>query len=143
MFKSQTKELLNPKEQKIVMWIAEMQLRYIDEHGQTTNYKLLSELIEDQFGERIWYRNSLPFYLGFFVPICRGLGIPCLSATVVRKDTGLPGRGFAPWYKEWHPEVRSTENKVLSRTLRDEALRSNMWQVLLDHLNIDYRFGGK
>lgn len=137
-----TKDRLNTRALETVKRIAETQIRYLDKYGRPTNYKLLTELIEDRFGERIWYRNSLPYYLGFFSPICKELKIPPLSATVVRKDSRLPGKGFAPWYKKYHPQCQDIDDVQLSRDLLNDAMHCQQWQVLLDYLEIDYYFKG-
>lgn len=142
MFSTRPKDCLNPEALEIVKLIAEVLIRYIDAYAKPISYKHLTVLIENLFGVRIWYRNSLAFYLSLLMPICKVLGIPPLSATVVRKDSGIPGKGFAPWYKQHHPDCCNIDDEQLSRDLRDEAMRCQQWQLLLDYLDIDYRFKG-
>ena len=68
-------------------------------HGLTVSYKKLAKLI----GEPDRYRNLRP-YLDRIQEFCLKQDLPNLSAIVVRKDTGEPGRPLEYPHGNWERE---------------------------------------
>ncbi len=113
--------------------VAEALLKLIAKGTRLTTYGELSNMTESK--PSAYYEMRM--LLDAINRRCESLGLPCISAMVVNKDTKLPGPGFKDVCVEVYGYDQDMSTEEIFEAELDRIIDCERWYVLADYLGFD------
>lgn len=111
-------------------------LNRIATKGSAITYGELSTQMKSLYGYDVNPHVGFGAPLGRILKTCAELGLPCITVMVVNQQW-KPGSGFAPYYREVHPESAGMTDAQI-RLEEERAVKAcTDWSRLAEHYGIE------
>ena len=122
----------NPLSHKAVE-VSEALLQLIVDGEETITYGELSSMTASKPNPHL----EIPDILDSINKRCYELGLPCISAMVINKDTLLPGSGFKTCCVNYYNYSDEADIEEMQEIELDKIFECDEWDMLADDLGID------
>lgn len=113
--------------------LAEVLLKAINRNEGVVYYGEVSERMPSKPNPHFGLTDPL-YHIGL---LCHHLGLPLISAIVIKKGEKEPGSGLRPVFEECGKDIPELTNKELFKREQEAIYTCNKWHVLADYLGID------